>query len=64
MALVAPLSQADSKAVIDAKVEEAIQKLRKESPAASSLIDKASGVLVFPEVVKIAELPCSVIEMK
>lgn len=43
---------AASKEVIDRQVENALQTFRQQSPAAAELMDKAEGVLVFPEVTK------------
>ena len=45
-------SQGASKEVIDAKVTEALNTFRSDSPASAELVDKAAGVLVFPDVVK------------
>ena len=50
--LPAPLLWADTRAVIDAGSAEALLKLRAHSTAAGELVDKAAGVLVFPDVVK------------
>ncbi|MEP5764672.1 MAG: YSC84-related protein [Halieaceae bacterium] len=46
-------AQAASRAVIDARVADAMQTFRKESPAAAELMDEAAGVLVFPEILKV-----------
>ena len=48
-----PTLWADSKAVIDAGSAEALVKLRGQSDKAGELLDKAEGVLVFPDVVKL-----------
>jgi lipid-binding SYLF domain-containing protein len=47
-----PLAQADSTAVIDTKAQAALTTLRTESAEGAQLLDKAAGVLVFPDVVK------------
>jgi lipid-binding SYLF domain-containing protein len=52
LALGAQSARADSKSFIDAKSQEALERLRAHSPAAGSLLDGAAGVLVFPDVVK------------
>ena len=55
LATLVPLSPpvtADSKAFIDDKSQEALAHLRDHSPGAGPLLDKAAGVLVFPDVVK------------
>lgn len=44
--------QADSKVRIDNSAREALVKLRDHSKNAAELMDKAAGVLVFPDVVK------------
>ena len=41
-----------SKTEIDAKVEGALEQFYRESPAGKALVNKAEGVLVFPEVIK------------
>ena len=46
------VSQADSKAEIDAKVDIALNALLADSPAAQAISDKALAVLVFPDVIK------------
>ena len=46
-------ASAASKEVIDAKVREALATFAKESPAGVELMEKAAGVLVFPDVIKI-----------
>ncbi|MCZ6831664.1 MAG: YSC84-related protein [Gammaproteobacteria bacterium] len=46
-------ANAASKEVIDAKVREALAIFAKESPAGIELMEKAAGVLVFPDVIKI-----------
>jgi lipid-binding SYLF domain-containing protein len=50
--LVAPGMRAETREVINARVEEALAVFAKESPAGVELIEKASGVLVFPRVMK------------
>ena len=50
--LAAPTLQADNKAKIDTGSQQALEKLRKHSDDAGDLLDKAVGVLVFPDVVK------------
>ena len=45
-------AQADSRAVIDAQVEQALERLRSHNADAFALLDQASGVLVFPNIVK------------
>jgi lipid-binding SYLF domain-containing protein len=50
--LPAPFLRADNKAAIDAGSAEALVKLRLHSSQAGELLDKAAGVLVFPDVVK------------
>jgi lipid-binding SYLF domain-containing protein len=47
-----PLARADSKAAIDSGSLEALVKLREHSSHAGELLDRAAGVLVFPDVVK------------
>ena len=44
--------QAESKAVIDARVQEALKIFAEESPASVELLEKAAGALVFPRVMK------------
>lgn len=44
--------QAATKEVIDDRVNKALQSFRSQSPAAAELMDKAEGVLVFPNVAK------------
>jgi lipid-binding SYLF domain-containing protein len=44
--------QADSKAMIDDGTRGALVRLREHSEDAGALVDKAAGVLVFPDVVK------------
>ena len=46
-------ANAASKEVIDAKVREALATFSEESPAGAELMQKASGILVFPDVIKI-----------
>jgi lipid-binding SYLF domain-containing protein len=41
-----------SKAEIDAEIDEALEFLYKESPAAKTLAAKSKGILVFPTIVK------------
>ena len=48
----APALWADNKAVIDSGTAAALVKLRAHSADAGKLLDKAAGVLVFPDVVK------------
>ena len=43
---------AASRDVIDAKVREALAIFARDSPAGTELMQKAAGVLVFPEVIK------------
>ena len=43
---------AASKIEIDAEIDEALEFLYKESPAAKTLAAKAKGILVFPSIVK------------
>jgi len=50
--LVTFTAQAETKAVIDARVNDALEIFAKESPAGLELVDKAAGVLVFPRVMK------------
>ncbi|MDA8752839.1 YSC84-related protein, partial [Halieaceae bacterium] len=45
-------ARADSKAVIDAQAEQALERLRAHNADAAGLLGKARGVLVFPDVVK------------
>ncbi len=45
-------SQGASKEVISAKIDGALVTFREKSPAGAELVDKAAGVLVFPDVVK------------
>ena len=47
-----PAAEADSKGVIDAKVKSALSVFYSEVGAGKELAEKASGVLVFPEVFK------------
>ena len=44
--------QADNKAMIDDGTKSALLRLREHSEHAGTLLDKAAGVLVFPDVVK------------
>ncbi|MFC6669130.1 YSC84-related protein [Marinobacterium aestuariivivens] len=44
--------QAASRAEIDAKADEALQTLYRQSPAAQELSQQAAGMLIFPEVYK------------
>lgn len=48
----APNTHAASKTELDARVGAALQKLQEQEPAAVELLSKASGVLVFPRVLK------------
>jgi lipid-binding SYLF domain-containing protein len=52
--LVLPVTSvlATDKAGIDASVAAALAEFRKHSPTAATLVDKAAGVLVFPDVIK------------
>jgi len=52
--LLAPVTPvlATDKAGIDASVDRALGEFRRHSPTAASLLDKAAGVLVFPDVIK------------
>ena len=52
LCLAATVAVADSKERIDTKSREALVQLREHSAAAGPLLDKAAGVLVFPDVVK------------
>jgi lipid-binding SYLF domain-containing protein len=47
-----PMALPDSKSHIDAKSREALERLREHAPGAGSLLEKAVGILVFPDVVK------------
>lgn len=47
-----PALFADDKAKIDAGSQQALEKLRKHSSKAGELLDRAAGVLVFPDIVK------------
>jgi lipid-binding SYLF domain-containing protein len=47
----APAS-ADSAKIIDAKVDDALQRFKKDVGGASNLLNIAEGVLVFPDVIK------------
>lgn len=46
------IARAESKAEIDAKVQEAVGNFYKQTSAGKQLAQKAAGMLVFPEVVK------------
>jgi lipid-binding SYLF domain-containing protein len=50
--VLSPALSADDKAKIDAGTREALERLRSHSEKAGELVDKAAGVLVFPDVVK------------
>jgi lipid-binding SYLF domain-containing protein len=50
--LTAATATAASKAEIDARVTGALEALYQRSPQARALADKASGILVFPRVIK------------
>ncbi len=50
--LPAPLLRADNKDAIDTGSAAALVKLRDHSPKAGELLDRAAGVLVFPDIVK------------
>jgi lipid-binding SYLF domain-containing protein len=52
LALAASGALADSKALIDAKSQEALERLRDHAAGADKLLEKAAGVLVFPDIVK------------
>jgi lipid-binding SYLF domain-containing protein len=52
LGLAAARVEADSKSKIDTKSQEALEKLRGYFADAGPLLDKAAGVLVFPDVVK------------
>ena len=52
VAFVLPTAEAASKAEIDAKVSAALEELYRKSQAAKDLSTKASGILVFPSVIK------------
>jgi len=45
-------AQAESAAVIDVKVNEALDKFHKEVKSAKELVRKSHGILVFPSVIK------------
>ena len=47
-----PALFADDKAKIDAGSQQALEKLRQHSDKAGELLDRAAGVLVFPDIVK------------
>lgn len=50
--MLSPALYADDKAKIDAGSQQALEKLRKHSDKAGELLDRAAGVLVFPDIVK------------
>ncbi len=50
--LLPPALRADTRAAIDSGSQEALDKLRAHSSHAGELLEKAAGVLVFPDVVK------------
>lgn len=52
LGLAAVATQADSKAHIDAKSQEALDRLLDHAAGADKLLRKAAGVLVFPDIVK------------
>ncbi len=52
LGLAAVAAQADSKAHIDAKSQEALERLLDHAAGADKLLEKAAGVLVFPDIVK------------
>ena len=52
LVVLSPGLYADDKAKIDAGSQKALEKLRAHSGEAGELLDKAAGVLVFPDVVK------------
>jgi len=47
-----PAAQAGSRQELDAQVREAVQNLYRSSSAAKELVEKASGVLVFPRIIQ------------
>jgi lipid-binding SYLF domain-containing protein len=51
--LLALPSWSDSRQTIDTQSEEALQRLAQHWPASAQMIEKASGVLIFPDVVKV-----------
>jgi lipid-binding SYLF domain-containing protein len=53
LAQVALSAWPDSREAIDAQAQQALQRLAEHSPAAADLAGQASGVLVFPDVVKV-----------
>ena len=50
--VLSPALYADGKAKIDTGSQKALEKLRSHSDKAGELLDKAEGVLVFPDVGK------------
>lgn len=52
LAIAAPLLHADNKVKIDTGTQDALVQLRAHSKHAGELLDRAAGVLVFPDVVK------------
>jgi lipid-binding SYLF domain-containing protein len=52
LVLLAPMAPADSKSHIDAKSLEALERLKEHVPEAGSVLERAAGILVFPDVVK------------
>lgn len=50
--LYAPYTNADSAKIIDAKVDDALERFQKDVGGASKLLSIAEGVLVFPDVIK------------
>ena len=53
LAQVALPAWSDSREVINTQAQQALQRLAEHSPAAADLAGQASGVLVFPDVVKV-----------
>lgn len=51
-AAAAPMAQAESKAVIDIKVREALKELYATVPGTEELAGQAKGVLVMPDIIK------------
>ena len=50
----APAVLADDKELIEANTERALKLLKKSDKKSAKLLDHAAGVLVFPDIVKIA----------
>jgi lipid-binding SYLF domain-containing protein len=53
LVLTSSFASAATRDVIDAKVKAALATFAKESPAGMELMEKAAGVLVFPDVIKV-----------